>query len=107
MKKYLFGLFAVALAIGFSAFTNTGVEKAKNGNVTTYSYKYTGPTSPGESDYESTSNWSTTISGCSGGSTACQVDVENQSTISAFVTFLTQQSSSVDYVNDNTISQRN
>jgi hypothetical protein len=38
MKKYLFGLFAIALAIGFSAFTTTKAPSKNSGSDTFYWY---------------------------------------------------------------------
>lgn len=53
MKKYLFGLSAIVLAIGFSAFT-----KPVKSTSTDYRFVYTGPIDDFESgDVTNTSNW--------------------------------------------------
>ena len=104
MKKYLLGLFAIALAVGFSAFTQS-TNKKIDGNRTVYSYKFIG-TQATEAQFESAANWSTTISGCTSGSKPCRVDVLDQPTINDFVTFLQGEPSAATYVNLNTISTR-
>jgi hypothetical protein len=50
MKKYLLGLFAIALAIGFSAFT-------KPSNFDSFTFKYVGPTTYSSADVTLKSNW--------------------------------------------------
>ena len=105
MKKYLFGLFAVIFAIALVSFTQPTNKEVVNGK-TTYSYKFTG-TAKTEIQLEDPANWSTTISGCSGSTLPCRVDVEDQATIDDFVDFLSLEPSSVTYVNEHTISTRN
>jgi len=51
MKKYLLGLFAVVLAIGFSAFTKVNVNKVDpNAKFTTYYFQFTGTLGTQEDD---------------------------------------------------------
>ena len=67
MKKYLLGLFAVVLAIGFSAFT----AKEKNNRI----FYYQGP-NLSEAQVETESNWTTSAITCLAGSTkACQFEI--------------------------------
>ena len=51
MKKYLFGLFAVALAVAFSAFT---APEVTSGNITTKYYRFDGAT---DADLEQMGDW--------------------------------------------------
>ena len=71
MKKYLLGLFAIALAIGFSAFTSVNVKKVTPSKFTTYYYEFTA-TSFTESDFENSNNW--IALGTSAGSDPCPGD---------------------------------
>jgi|GEM_PF-2099323 len=105
MKKYLLGFFAIIFAIALVSFTQESNKQVVNGK-TTYSYKFIG-SEVTEDQLENTQNWSTTISGCSGSNLPCRVDVADQATISAFVQFLSNEPSSVEYVDENTISLRN
>lgn len=74
MKKYLFGLFAVALAIGFSSFK---VDKTPFAKVVYYQL-----TTFADADVQDNANWTTTSKTCpSGSDKACEFTVpDNQVT---------------------------
>jgi hypothetical protein len=68
MKKYLFGILAIALAIGFSAFSTK-----KNHNTTFMSYELNTYT---QTQVQDKDNWSEfTATGCSASDKACSVEV--------------------------------
>src|SRR5258706_637077 len=55
MKKYLFGLLAIVLAVGLSAFTT------KKAPFTLYVYKYVGPGTMSASEIQDRANWNVKI----------------------------------------------
>jgi hypothetical protein len=69
MKKYLFGLFAIALAVGFSAFTHP----AKKATTGTFYYWFT-PAGAYQGFNERTNglDGQLEVSGCDGATTVCQ-----------------------------------
>jgi hypothetical protein len=69
MKKYLLGLFAIALAVGFSAFTTKHHIANKKALFTTYFY--TPSSGSGEG---STASYSLNDPGCEGSALPCQID---------------------------------
>lgn len=100
MKKYLLGLFAVVLAVGFSAFKTTNLSPN-----TIYYFQYLPSSTFTESDYETVGNWS--YVGTSAGSDACPgANVKpcvihanlSTNTTSALVSFLQSQSTAVSFV---------
>lgn len=76
MKKYLFGVFAIALAIGFSAFTNPKPSNAPLTNAF-FAFDYATYSSPTEADIEDESKWVfVSSSSCTSGfNAACEVEV--------------------------------
>jgi hypothetical protein len=74
MKKYLFGIFAIVLAIGFSAFT----PKKSIGKFSTTMY-YQPASDFSQTAVQNKSNWSTTANsgGCGVDNKACQVVVDD------------------------------
>jgi len=105
MKKYFFGLFAVALAIGFSAFTKENVKKVDpNAEFTTYYFQYSGTDT--EAAYETESNWTFLSSGlpsedpCSGADNiVCVLNTPDLATgtTAALDTYLESLSSAATY----------
>lgn len=94
MKKYLLGLFAVALAIGFSAFTTPIANKGKFIDYDYFSYS---PTVYTEASYETAGSWTFSDNNpgdlCSGANNKpCVVRVDetliSAQTNTAFATYL-------------------
>jgi hypothetical protein len=77
MKKYLLGILAIALAIGFSAFsTKKSVGKF---NTVLYYHAPSNGTDFSPSSVQNKANWTITSNGesCNGANKACQVEVPN------------------------------
>lgn len=89
MKKYLLGIIAVGLAIGFSAFTKPTSGK----NPTFYYYKMTSGSTLVEDDVKNKNNWTaaTALDVCSGNQRACTIRV-TQNNLNG-VTFAADQAS--------------
>lgn len=80
MKKYLLGIFAVVLAVCFTAFSLP---------QSTYTYKMTltGDSDPTDQDYDDVANWALQSSpSCTGAQIPCKVQVL-QSTIDPYIDF--------------------
>lgn len=82
MKKYLLGVIALALAMGFSAFTTDF-----HGKRDTTFFKYIGTTTDG---YTDASNWqiSSDVSDCELGQYTCMVSSEQYTTVQQLVDYL-------------------
>ena len=79
MKKYLLGLFAIALAVGFSAFTKAKTEKSK---FTTVYFRLAQTTTGNDNEayFETVGSWTylgPSYTGCTGSSMACIVQVDD------------------------------
>lgn len=111
MKKYLFGLGAIALAIGFSAFT---VAKAPQAQL---QFQYS-PSSVSEAQYETVASWLANpvdLTPCPGAQTiTCKVKVLDTQIApfpgatqrEKFVAFLQAQASATNYINANIVSRK-
>jgi len=78
MKKYLFGLFAIAFAIGFSAFTKPSAHITKGKKFTTGQYWYTFSGAQTVSDRQVKTNYTSPVSSeptCSGITNECAAKV--------------------------------
>lgn len=75
MKKYLLGLFAVVLAIGFSAFTKT--ENAKSSNLVSKYFLYTGGTQSVFTNYTLDGTGESLPDECSQSNILCWIKVDD------------------------------
>ena len=79
MKKYLPGLFAIVLAVGFSAYTKARVQNGKF-NIVYFALERTATGNDCEGYFETPGSWTylgTTYTECSGSGMACVVEVND------------------------------
>ena len=107
MKKYLLGLVAVVLAVGFSACKKQSPEKETTNTV----FHFKG-TSVSYDQITNTANWELSGSeSCNGSTLTCQMSTADASTVQGLVNYISinfssDPSAGEDYVLDRTISQK-
>lgn len=73
MKRYIFGIIAVVLAIGAVAFTKA--EKASKENLATFTFRYKPTSDFTQNSVQNQNNWESGTAGCGGSLDACTMEV--------------------------------